>query len=135
MSTALLCIRQVEPDATVAFFPSDHYYSNDHAFQCAVRSAVGFANARPESIILLGGEAHTPEIEYGWIEPSGVIVDAAPTQIHRVSRFWEKPSGAQAQRLLRAGCLWNTFVTIGVPERHGCSHPSFRKLYVIFAIH
>jgi len=74
---------------------------------------VRLADTHPESIILLGAEAHAPEIEYGWIEPGRMIVDAAPTQIHRVSRFWEKPSKAQARRLLRAGCLWNTFVAIG----------------------
>ena len=31
----------------------------------------------------------------------------------RVSRFWEKPVLHQAYALLRRGCLWNTFVTLG----------------------
>jgi mannose-1-phosphate guanylyltransferase len=31
----------------------------------------------------------------------------------RVNRFWEKPALHQARVLLRSGCLWNTFVTIG----------------------
>jgi mannose-1-phosphate guanylyltransferase len=33
--------------------------------------------------------------------------------LSRVNRFWEKPSLQEAQTLLRRGCLWNTFVTIG----------------------
>ena len=31
----------------------------------------------------------------------------------RVNRFWEKPALPLAQALLRNGCLWNTFVTVG----------------------
>lgn len=113
ITAALLPILQAEPDSIVALFPSDHYYSNEESFRCAVRSAVRFAGAYPRSIILLGADAHAPEIEYGWIEPGQAVVEALPTQLHHVSRFWEKPSQAHAQTLLRAGCLWNTFVTIG----------------------
>jgi mannose-1-phosphate guanylyltransferase len=31
-----------------------------------------------------------------------------------VVRFWEKPSLSQAEALLRSGCLWNTFLTVGL---------------------
>ena len=31
----------------------------------------------------------------------------------RIRQFWEKPASATAQDLLRRGCLWNSFVTIG----------------------
>jgi mannose-1-phosphate guanylyltransferase len=113
ITAALLRILQAEPGAIVAFFPSDHYYSNDHAFQFTVRSAVRFAQTYAESIILLGAEAHTPEVEYGWIELGPMIVDTALTQLLRVSRFWEKPAMVQARTPLHAGCLWNTFVMIG----------------------
>ncbi len=30
------------------------------------------------------------------------------------SRFWEKPSAERAAKLQRDGCLWNTFITIGL---------------------
>jgi mannose-1-phosphate guanylyltransferase len=110
---ALLRILQTEPDAIVAFFPSDHYYSNDDAFQHAVTSGVQFARTYSRSIILLGEEAHAPEVDYGWIEPGHAIVGAPATQLFRVNRFWEKPSLVQAQTLWHSRCLWNTFVTIG----------------------
>jgi mannose-1-phosphate guanylyltransferase len=110
---ALLRVVRAEPSAIVAFFPSDHYYSNDDAFRLSVESAVRLADTYEQSIILLGAEAHNPEVEYGWIEPGQIVAEAPITQLRRVDRFWEKPSLVQAQALLRAGCLWNTFVTIG----------------------
>jgi mannose-1-phosphate guanylyltransferase len=30
-----------------------------------------------------------------------------------VKRFWEKPHQRQAAELMRLGCLWNSFVTVG----------------------
>jgi mannose-1-phosphate guanylyltransferase len=113
ITAALLPILQVEPDALVALFPSDHYYSNEESFRRSVRAALRFARAKPKSIILLGADAHTPEVEYGWIEPGETVSDDLPTPLLRVRRFWEKPSLVDAQALLRAGCLWNTFVIIG----------------------
>ena len=35
------------------------------------------------------------------------------TPLCRVNRFWEKPALPVARKLLRRGCLWNTFVTVG----------------------
>jgi mannose-1-phosphate guanylyltransferase len=72
-----------------------------------------FASTYCESIILPGAEAHSPEVEYGWIEPGDVIEDLPAAQLLRVNRFWEKPSLSQAQTLFDAKYLWNTFVMIG----------------------
>src|SRR4030095_13187367 len=65
-----------------------------------------------EKITLLGIKPDKPEIEYGWIEPEGVL---EPTNgcLSRVRRFWEKPSYRVARRLMQRGCLWNSFVMIG----------------------
>ena len=69
IATALFRILQREPDPFVAFFPCDHYYSNDDGFVSTIGSAMACAQEYPKSIILLGAEAHYAEIEYGWIEP------------------------------------------------------------------
>ena len=121
IAAALLRILQSDEDPVVAFFPCDHYYSNDDAFRLAVASAMAFAEEHPASVLLLGAEAHHPEVEYGWIEPGRAILDVppldvAPIPLFRVSRFWEKPSLPEAEVLLRRGCLWNTFVTVGRAE-------------------
>jgi mannose-1-phosphate guanylyltransferase len=113
IAVALLRILEVDPEATVAFFPADHYYSDKREFAAAVGSALQLAQQYPHSPILIGAQARYPEIEYGWIEPGGTIVDSPNARLQRVNRFWEKPFLRRAQTLLRRGCLWNTFMTIG----------------------
>jgi len=110
---ALLRVLQRDHDALVAFFPCDHFYADDDSFRLTIQSAVGCAEQNPESIILVGTDAEYPEVDYGWIEPGAVVSEATAGPIARVSRFWEKPVLHQAYALLRRGCLWNTFVTLG----------------------
>jgi mannose-1-phosphate guanylyltransferase len=110
---ALLRILQHDHDALAAFFPCDHFYADPDSFRLTIRSAIECAEYNPESIILVGADAEYPETDYGWIEPGVVVSNAAAGPLSRVSQFWEKPSLQQARALLRLGCLWNTFVTVG----------------------
>jgi mannose-1-phosphate guanylyltransferase len=110
---SLLRIAQLDEYASVAFFPSDHYYTNEGKFAKGVQAALNAADATPNSIILLGAVAERPEVEYGWIEPGDSGVNRDGTRFSRVRRFWEKPSPQIAQELLDQGCLWNTFVMVG----------------------
>lgn len=114
ITIALIQIMQTDPEATVGFFPCDHYYSDDESFRCTVRSAVASAEKFPKTVVLVGADAGYAETEYGWIEP-GLPVSEAHSEraLCRVNRFLEKPALPQARLLLRAGCLWNTFVTLG----------------------
>jgi mannose-1-phosphate guanylyltransferase len=113
IALAILRVLQQDADAIVAFFPCDHYYANGAAFASTVRSATAFARERPESLILLGTEPRYPEVEYGWIEPGSLILNGRQGRFLKVNRFWEKPPLAKACELMKLGCLWNTFVTIG----------------------
>jgi mannose-1-phosphate guanylyltransferase len=112
VAMALLHILQRDANAVVVFVPCDHYYSDVDAIGRTIRAAISGAEQYPDSIVLVGAKANYPEVEYGWIELDAAISDA-PTPLLRVNRFWEKPSLPQAQALLRGGCLWNTFVTVG----------------------
>lgn len=109
----LYSLLKLPSDATVAFFPSDHYFSNDTAFMTHVETAFRAAERSTETIVLLGIEPEKAETSYGWIEPSASIFDGLPSAITRVKRFWEKPSFDTAQNLMRQGCLWNSFVMVG----------------------
>lgn len=113
IACALLRIIRCDPDAVVAFFPSDHYYSDEGLFQSAVHSAVDIAAEHPESIVLLGAEATHPETGYGWIEPGPNPAWHPNGDVHLVNRFWEKPARETAQILQSRGCLWNTFAMAG----------------------
>jgi mannose-1-phosphate guanylyltransferase len=110
---SLLQLREMDPKGIVAFFPSDHHFSDDEAFAGHMESAYAAAAALPEQVILLGIPPDSPEVEYGWIEP-GVFIDGfVPSSVPPVSRFWEKPCRKLAATLMAQGCLWNSFVMVG----------------------
>jgi len=112
IATAILMLRELDADALVACFPCDHHYSDESAFLEGIEAGIEAARHNSDAIVLIGAEATYPETQYGWIEPKRVLrnVRFAPTGVHH---FWEKPTLTTAQDLLRRGCLWNTFVTIG----------------------
>ncbi len=101
------------PGATVAFFPSDHYFSDDETFMGNVEIAFNEVEVNSGSIILLGIEPEKPETSYGWIESIDEGQDGSFRKISRVKRFWEKPTFKSAQFLMTKGCLWNSFVMVG----------------------
>jgi mannose-1-phosphate guanylyltransferase len=110
---SLLRLEQINAAATAAFFPSDHYFSDDRAFMSEVELAFAAANQDPNSIVLLGIEPEGPDEEYGWIEPERESSLNSSGDLWRVRRFWEKPSPALARELMERGCLWNSFVMVG----------------------
>jgi mannose-1-phosphate guanylyltransferase len=110
---SLLRIREMDPEGIIAFFPSDHHFSDDEAFACHLKSAYAAAASLPERVILLGIPPDAPEVDYGWIEP-GVSADRMmPSSVFPVSRFWEKPRRKLAAALMTGGCLWNSFIMVG----------------------
>lgn len=113
---SLMRLAKHAPKATVAFFPSDHYFSDDEAFVEHVESAFSTVELNPESVILLGIEPEKAETAYGWIEPARSLFGDLSKSVSRVNRFWEKPTSRVAAHLLDAGCLWNSFVMIGRVE-------------------
>jgi len=110
---SLLRIDKVAPNATAAFFPSDHHFSDDERFMSHVEAAFDAVAARPDLVILLGITPDAPEEQYGWIEPGQSVHANASGHFYQVRRFWEKPSRPLAQELMEKGCLWNSFVMIG----------------------
>jgi len=109
--SSLLVIAQQDPDAFVAIFPSDHYYSDEYVLTDAVEKAFDLAQLEPDSLVLVGARPLGPEEEYGWIE-TGAPVDGKLDSF-RVAGFIEKPPEEMARFLLEQGALWNTFVLVG----------------------
>jgi mannose-1-phosphate guanylyltransferase len=107
---SVLKIAAADPQAIVAFFPSDHYVSDNTKFMAHIRRAFEAAHVRSDLVILLGVEPESPETEYGWIEPAGSI--QGHRQLRYVRRFWEKPCSGLAAVLQLRGCLWNSFVMV-----------------------
>jgi mannose-1-phosphate guanylyltransferase len=109
---SLLRLEKMNPAASAAFFPSDHYFSDNKIFISYIEIAFDAVRRRPDSVILLGIKPESPDEEYGWIEPEKSAVDATQN-LWNVRRFWEKPAPALARELLNNGCLWNSFVMVG----------------------
>jgi mannose-1-phosphate guanylyltransferase len=111
---ALLRIVQLDEDASVAFFPSDHHYADEKKLITGIKTAFAIANTDPDAAILFGASARHAEVGYGWIESDAASGDGVrDNPLPRIRRFWEKPSEIEAQNLLERGCLWNTFVMVG----------------------
>src|SRR5215510_11152343 len=109
---ALLWIAAVDPTALVAFFPYDHYVSDDEMLMDYIVAAFDAVRRTKGRIILLGIHAETPEVAYGWIEPGDRFDATVWPRLHSVRRFWEKPDFSVARVLQVRGCLWNSFVMI-----------------------
>jgi mannose-1-phosphate guanylyltransferase len=113
IALAVLEIVQRDPGGTIALFPSDHHYRECSVFRATVDRALQLARLCEDRLLIIGAPATYPEVEYGWIQPGPIVVQSRLNALQCVSRFWEKPSLAQAHALQKSGCLWNTFVTIG----------------------
>lgn len=101
------------PEATVAFFPSDHFVYPEDQFCEHVRHAFEAAEKHSDKIILVGAIPDRAETEYGWIETGRDGIEGSglrPYMPMKVIRFREKPGEDEARMLLGQGCLWNTMV-------------------------
>lgn len=110
---ALMRLATQKTEAIVAFFPSDHYFSDDLALMNQVEKAFETAERQPKSIVLLGIEPDKAETSYGWIEPIDSVFSEMANAVSQVKRFWEKPTFESATHLWLKGCLWNSFVMVG----------------------
>jgi mannose-1-phosphate guanylyltransferase len=108
---ALMRLCDIAPDCAVVLFPSDHYFSDEAAFLRHVVSAYEAVERRPELVILLGITPTNSEPGYGWIEP-GAPIGMRGVPLRFVRRFIEKPNAVVADKLLRGGSLWNSFVIV-----------------------
>ena len=109
--STLLHIHRLDRYAVVAILPSDHYYSRENVFTLALERAFAIAETQPDSIVVLGAQPKAAEVEYGWMELGDSF--AGYTGVFHVKTFLEKPPMWMAERLLRSGSLWNTFVMVG----------------------
>ena len=108
---SLLRLAELDWEATVALFPSDHHYSREKQFLKGVERAFEAAEGRTGSVIVLGAKPDYAEAEYGWIEPARAA--SRYGSIRPVQNFWEKPPMELAEALFKRGCLWNTFIMVG----------------------
>jgi mannose-1-phosphate guanylyltransferase len=108
----LIHIIKEDPEARIAFFPSDHFIQEEERFMRYVAAADQIVQRHPEQIALLGIEPEGPEVEYGWIAPADPLPGPNETGARKVGRFLEKPNREAAVAFYESGYLWNTFVSV-----------------------
>ncbi|TBR19873.1 hypothetical protein EPO15_13905 [bacterium] len=109
-------ILALDPEAVVAFLPSDHFILEETRFMRHVAEAAAAAAGLTEGIVLLGVRPSGPETEYGWIEPGAQLRSPGLRGLSGVRRFIEKPGAEGALRSYKKGHLWNSFVTVARAE-------------------
>ena len=107
---SVLKIAAADPQAIVAFFPSDHYVSDNTKFMAHVRSAFDTAHFETRPGDSTWHRAREPRNRIRLDRTCGI--DSGHRQVHRVRRFWEKPGSGLAAVLQLRGCLWNSFVMV-----------------------
>lgn len=103
-------VRAMDPRATVAIFPSDHFIYPETRFVAAVETALRAAEELRERLVLLGVRPDGPEPDYGWIFRGRELIDLEGRGVHAVRSFLEKPSAEDARAAREQGALWNTMI-------------------------
>jgi mannose-1-phosphate guanylyltransferase len=107
----LMHIAKRHPNSIVAVLPSDHFVLEEEELVGYLKYACRFVKCDPSRIVLLGIEPDCEESEYGYIVPGGRVRRRA-NPVFQISSFVEKPDYDAAQRLARAGALWNTMMMV-----------------------
>ena len=101
---AAFILLNVDLDAVIGLFPSDHAIGDEKQFATVLKRAIEIASS-DQNIVVLGIRPTRAEIGYGYIEAGSSCQGDAL----RVSRFTEKPDRARAAEFLAAGnYFWNS---------------------------
>ena len=102
ITLAASVIKERDPRAIMAVFPTDQYITDEENFLDPVKRGVEFLKNNPSDIIVLGVKPRYPSAHFGYIK-----VGDAP--VSKVQKFIEKPNRKRAEEYLRnRNYLWNT---------------------------
>lgn len=93
-----------DPEAVAIALASDHVVTDPQAFLRAVDT--GLPAALAGKIVTFGLKPSEPTSKYGYIR-AGEAISSAPG-VTVVEAFVEKPSRAEAEKLVAEGCYWNS---------------------------
>lgn len=104
----LVTLLERDPEAVVVLSPSDHVVEREGPLVESIFRAAGIVRERDQDLVVLGVEPESPDTGYGWITPSRQL----DRGFFEVLSFVEKPDRERAQRLIREGALWNSFILV-----------------------
>lgn len=109
-------IRQREPDAVVAVFPSDHYVDGEPELMGHVLDVAAFVRRRRERLVLIGAIPTGAEMQYGWIEPGEPLGGIRGRAVYGITRFREERSPDVGRANQGTGAFWNTSILVSSVE-------------------
>ena len=102
-----------EPEAVIAFLPSDHVILEETGFNGVLKSALK-AGGIVDGLVVIGITANEPCTSYGYIRRGKELYVEDGYPVYKVDRFREKPGPDKAQRYLRQGdYFWNSGIVVG----------------------
>lgn len=102
LALAALAAQEGGRDPVLAVTPADQTVADQHAFSCAMQSAI--REAEQGAIVILGIAPDRPETGYGYIQAEALGAD----KVFAVKQFVEKPDLDTAQSYLnQGGYFWN----------------------------
>lgn len=112
VGVASLLIEQKYDDSMMIVLPSDHIIKDEDGFEQIIKSSLAVCD-KGDNLVTLGIGPTYPETGYGYIESAGEIERVNGLEVHRVSRFVEKPDAVTAQKYLDAGNFyWNSGIFV-----------------------
>ncbi len=126
-------LAEIDPAASVAVFPSDHWFSDDAELMRDVERALAMVSEFQDLTVALGVAAARPEAGYGWFELGAPILNETD-RLFEVRCFWEKPPAQTTRAIWRAGACRNSFILVAkvsallglilktLPRLHGAFH-------------
>src|SRR4051812_36772883 len=98
---SILSISRRAPDADIALFAADHYFTDESALTDTIDEAFALVRLRPDRIVVLGVIPDHAETDYGWIQAGAPVPNHLNYPAYFVRKFWEKPSPELAEELLQ----------------------------------
>jgi mannose-1-phosphate guanylyltransferase/mannose-6-phosphate isomerase len=108
LCAAALVAMRTDPKAIIVALPADHVIEDGEIFAASIARAV--AAAEKSWLAILGVRPRHASSALGYIVP-GAALGGVP-QVHRVSRFVEKPETEIAAGLVSTGALWNAGIVV-----------------------
>ncbi len=115
LAAATLAVR--DPRRVMVVVPADHWIGDAAAYQRALRAAVRAA-VRHDAIATVGVRPTHPNPGLGYLCAGAALNGPSAPRAFRLERFVEKPSVAQARRLLRGRrTYWNSGTFVGTADK------------------
>ena len=116
MMLAAVAVARRHRDGIMVAAPADQWVDDAAAFQTAVRTAIRAAVSQ-DTIALIGVPATHPHTGFGYLCTGAALEVFHHPQVFHIARFIEKPSRAEAQRLIRKPrTFWNSGIFVGSAE-------------------